>query len=103
MWTAGYSCESIEIVPEGARDNSTKIDSRIEQFQDFRFIRFEFFLSFCKNDNQSHLIYGIIMVITPFWTRLIVSGQLPRTSEDLFYFVTSRMPYLCGFWNFAIN
>ncbi len=26
---------------------------------------------------------------------------LPQTSEELFYFVTKRIPYLCGFWRFA--
>ena len=26
---------------------------------------------------------------------------LPQTSEELFYFVTKRTPYLCGFWRFA--
>ena len=26
---------------------------------------------------------------------------VPQTSEELFYFVTKRIPYLCGFWRFA--
>lgn len=26
---------------------------------------------------------------------------IPQTSEELFYFVTKRIPYLCGFWRFA--
>ena len=26
---------------------------------------------------------------------------LPQTSEELFYFVTKRIPYLCGVWRFA--
>jgi hypothetical protein len=26
---------------------------------------------------------------------------LPQTSEELFYFVTKRIPYSCGFWRFA--
>ena len=26
---------------------------------------------------------------------------IPQTSEELFYFVTRRIPYLCGFWRFA--
>jgi len=31
----------------------------------------------------------------------LVNSILPQTSEELFYFVTKRMPYLCGFWHFA--
>ena len=31
----------------------------------------------------------------------LVNSILPQTSEELFYFVTKRMPYLCGFWRFA--
>lgn len=26
---------------------------------------------------------------------------IPQTSEELFYFITKRIPYLCGFWRFA--
>ncbi|MCI5649841.1 MAG: hypothetical protein MR332_10505, partial [Fusicatenibacter sp.] len=26
---------------------------------------------------------------------------LPQISEELFYFVTKNIPYLCGFWRFA--
>ncbi len=26
---------------------------------------------------------------------------LPQTGGELFYFVTKRIPYLCGFWRFA--
>ncbi len=26
---------------------------------------------------------------------------IPQTSEELFYFVTKRIPYLYGFWRFA--
>ncbi len=26
---------------------------------------------------------------------------LSQTSEESFYFVTKRIPYLCGFWRFA--
>ena len=26
---------------------------------------------------------------------------IPQTSEELFYFVTKRIPYLCGLWRFA--
>jgi hypothetical protein len=26
---------------------------------------------------------------------------IPQTSEELLYFITKRIPYLCGFWRFA--
>ena len=56
MVFAGPARGSIEMVPEGTWDNFTKINGRFEQFQEFRFIGFKFFLSFCKNISQSHLM-----------------------------------------------
>ena len=32
---------------------------------------------------------------------LLEISIIPQTSEELFYFVTKRIPYLCGFWRFA--
>lgn len=56
-----------------------------------------------KISAKESCLYGIIVTASPFGGWLIVSSNsiLPQTSEEMFYFETKNIPYLCGFRRFA--
>ena len=91
----GSAGRSIKMVQERNRDHFIKVNGRFEQFQEFRFVRFKNFLGFCKNISQWHLLIWYHRCSDSFlghgWL-FLDNSILPWTSEELFYFVTKRMP-----------
>jgi hypothetical protein len=101
---AGSAGGSMKVRNKRHRNNFIKIDGFIEYGKKLIFIVIKCILAIGKKICQRKLFVWYHVGTTPFWwIWLIVThiSILPQTSEELFYFVTKRIPYLCGFWRFA--